>query len=99
MTINGLKRNQKYCFAVAAYDGTEGVSNGIGETSEDVSTLNPLPLPLLASYLCKSAYQLSNFDICEEAADFCIAEFTEDSEFIDRALNNGPNPILFKRLI
>lgn len=51
-----MKRNQKYCFAVAAYDGTEGVSNGIGDTGDDITTLHPLPLPLLASYLCKTAY-------------------------------------------
>jgi len=54
--MNGLKRNEKYCFAVAAYDGTEGVSNGIGETGDDITTLHPLPLPLLAAYLCKVAY-------------------------------------------
>lgn len=56
VTMNGLQRNEKYCFAVAAYDGTEGVSNGIGETGDDITTLHPLPLPLLASYLCKVAY-------------------------------------------
>ncbi|CAD8200548.1 unnamed protein product [Paramecium pentaurelia] len=99
VTMNGLQRNEKYCFAVAAYDGTEGVSNGIGETGDDITTLHPLPLPLLASYLCKVAYQLSNFDICEEAADFCIMQFTEDSEFIDRQLHNELNPIHIKRLL
>jgi hypothetical protein len=61
--------------------------------------LHPLPLPLLASYLSKTSYQLSHFEIAEEAADICIAEFTEDSEFIDRLLDNQPNPIYLKRLI
>lgn len=45
VTIPGLKKNDKYCFAVAAYDATENVSNGIGETSDDISLLHPLPLP------------------------------------------------------
>ncbi|CAD8105884.1 unnamed protein product [Paramecium primaurelia] len=99
VTINGLKRNQKYYFAVAAYDGTEGVSNGIGETGDEITTIHPLPLPLLASYLFKVAYQLSNFDICEDAADFCIMQFTENSEFIDRQLHNELNPIHVKRLL
>jgi len=50
--------------------------------------LHPLPLPLLASYLSKTSYQLSHFEIAEEAADICIKEFTEDSEFLDRNLDN-----------
>ena len=45
-----------YCFAVAGYDANEAVSNGIGETGDDICLLHPLPLPLLASYLSKTAY-------------------------------------------
>ena len=29
VSINGLKENEKYCFAVAAYDANEAVSNGL----------------------------------------------------------------------
>ena len=99
MNISSLKRNSKYCFAVAGYDGNEAVSNGIGETGDDICLLNPLPLPLLASYLTKTAYQLSHFEVAEEAADICISFFAEDSGFLDRMLDNNPNPLYLRRLI
>jgi hypothetical protein len=51
-----IKLYIRYCFAAAGYDGNEAVSNGIGETGDDITLLHPLPLPLLASYLSKTAY-------------------------------------------
>jgi hypothetical protein len=97
--ISNLKPNVKYCFAVAGYDANEAVSNGIGETGDDICMLHPLPLPLLASYLAKTSYQLSHFEVAEEASDICIASFTEHSGFVDRMLDNNPNPLHIKRLV
>ena len=61
--------------------------------------LHPLPLPLLASYLAKTSYQLSHFDVAEQASDMCISCFTEDSGLVDKMLDKNQNPLYIKRLI
>lgn len=46
VTVKNLLKNEKYCFAVGAYDFNEDLTNGeIGRTSEDVLCLNPLSIP------------------------------------------------------
>lgn len=47
--ISGLEPNQKYTFAVAAYDAQGNlIGNSIGDTSRPV--LASLPLPLLSAW-------------------------------------------------
>lgn len=41
---------------MGAYNADEGISEGIGETGENVKTLHPLPINLLYCYLAKMAY-------------------------------------------
>jgi hypothetical protein len=60
-----LVENQKYCFAVAAYDAMEEISGTMGENSEDIVCLHPLPINLLSSHLAKHAYLIGDFEIAE----------------------------------
>ncbi|EGR33042.1 hypothetical protein IMG5_062970 [Ichthyophthirius multifiliis] len=67
--IKNLTENQKYQFAVAAFDATEELSGTIGENSEDIVCLNPLPVNLLCSHLAKHSYLIGDFETAETAAD------------------------------
>lgn len=84
VTISGLTPNESYVFAVAAYDERGELINGIGETSEPVIALNPLPLPLCYGYLAQvcdalmltshakmSAKYLSTLVMSSECAQRC----------------------------
>lgn len=52
VTIEGLLPNESYLFAFAAYDQNgELIGGKIGETSECVTTLNPLPVMMIYGYL------------------------------------------------
>lgn len=97
VTIKHLQQNQKYCFAVGSFDANDEPGN-IGETSEDILCLHPLPINLLSSYLAKHAYQMGDFERAEEAADHCISYFTEKSEFVDRYLDYSLNSLYLYRL-
>lgn len=45
VTIKNLLRNEKYCFAVGAYDYNEELANdNVGLTTEDIMCLHPLPI-------------------------------------------------------
>ena len=64
--ISGLLPNEKYVFAVAAFDAAGNVLGaGIGVTSPPVVAALPLPLPLLWGELCSAAYQIAHED-CPE---------------------------------
>ncbi|CEG45611.1 Protein of unknown function DUF4486 [Plasmopara halstedii] len=54
--ITGLLPNESYVFAVAAFDKNNQVINSIGETSEPVVALNPLPLRMCYGYLALACY-------------------------------------------
>ncbi|EAR94374.2 hypothetical protein TTHERM_00049190 (macronuclear) [Tetrahymena thermophila SB210] len=97
LTIKHLVQNEKYCFAVEAYDANEEASQ-IGETGEDVLCLHPLPINLLSSYLAKHAYQMGDFKRAKEAANHTFSYFTEKSEFIDRHLDYQQNSLYLYRL-
>jgi len=87
LSIKHLTQNEKYCFAVAAYDANEDVSNGIGTTGEDIVCLHPLPINLLSAYLAKIAYQIGDYETSEKAADFTYEQFTETSFYMDLSIN------------
>ena len=40
----------------------------IGKTCGDIRTSNPLPIPMLASYIAKISYQINEFDTAYSAA-------------------------------
>ncbi len=43
----------------------EEISGTIGEISEDIVCLHPLPINLLSSHLAKHAYLVGNFESAE----------------------------------
>ncbi|GMF12799.1 unnamed protein product [Phytophthora lilii] len=70
MTISGLLPNESYVFAVAAFDNNHEVINSIGETSEPVVALNPLPLPMCYGYLAKACYDVQLAGRANKAASY-----------------------------
>ncbi|OWZ21544.1 hypothetical protein PHMEG_0003902 [Phytophthora megakarya] len=56
VTISGLLPNECYVFAVAAFDRKHELIHSIGETSEPVVALNPLPLSMCYGYLAKACH-------------------------------------------
>ncbi|KAL3672060.1 hypothetical protein V7S43_002724 [Phytophthora oleae] len=54
VTISNLLPNESYVFAVAAFDSKHEVIHSIGDTSEPVVALNPLPVLMCYGYLAKA---------------------------------------------
>jgi hypothetical protein len=50
VSIPHLVPNEKYCFAVAAFDAEENICNDIGTSGEDIYAALPLPINLLYNY-------------------------------------------------
>ncbi|KAG3181416.1 hypothetical protein PC128_g15161 [Phytophthora cactorum] len=69
-TISGLLTNESYVFAVAAFDSKHKVVQSIGETSEPVVALNPLPLPMCYGYLAKACYDAQLAGRANQAANY-----------------------------
>lgn len=69
-TIFGLAPNESYVFAVAAFDDRCELIQGIGETSELVTALNPLPLPLCYGYLAQACHELQLTEHARKAANY-----------------------------
>ncbi|XP_036433426.1 cilia- and flagella-associated protein 54 [Colossoma macropomum] len=75
--ISGLEPNQKYVFAVAAYDAQGNlVGNTIGETTRPL--LASLPLPLLSTWahLAQVAYQTGQHTLAKKACSEIWSHFT-----------------------
>jgi hypothetical protein len=60
LQVNNLLQNESYCFAAAAYNADNKVSNDIGLTGETYVALNPMPINQLYAYLAKVAYQIGD---------------------------------------
>ncbi|ETI50273.1 hypothetical protein F443_06127 [Phytophthora nicotianae P1569] len=69
-TISGLLPNASYVFAVAAFDSKHEVIQSIGETSEPVVALNPLPLAMCYGYLAKACYDAQLTGRANQAAKY-----------------------------
>ncbi|XP_060759219.1 cilia- and flagella-associated protein 54 [Neoarius graeffei] len=75
--ISGLEPNQKYTFAVAAYDAQGNlIGNSIGDTSRPV--LASLPLPLLSAWahLAQVAYRTGQHALAKKACSEIWSHFT-----------------------
>uniref|UniRef100_K3WEA2 Uncharacterized protein n=1 Tax=Globisporangium ultimum (strain ATCC 200006 / CBS 805.95 / DAOM BR144) TaxID=431595 RepID=K3WEA2_GLOUD len=68
VTIGGLIPNESYVFAVAAFDKHDDVIQGIGQTSDPVVALHPLPLVLCYGYLAQACYELNLVEQATKAA-------------------------------
>uniref|UniRef100_H3HB76 Fibronectin type-III domain-containing protein n=1 Tax=Phytophthora ramorum TaxID=164328 RepID=H3HB76_PHYRM len=70
VTISGLLPNESYVFAVAAFDSKHELIHSIGETSEPVVALNPLPLAMCYGYLAKACYDVQLATRANKAATY-----------------------------
>jgi hypothetical protein len=81
MTVTSLPSNDSYVFAVVAFDADGEVISGVGEMCAPIEALNPLPLPLVWSYLAQRALDLGCPSIAEECSyvvlDNCISRAGE----------------------
>ena len=82
---------------MAGFNVNEKQSKKIGSTSNDIVTLQPLPINQLFGYLAKQSYYIGVFEIALKAATEHINFFVEDSGVFDRTLDSQ-NPILYYKL-
>ncbi|KAK7926126.1 hypothetical protein WMY93_008436 [Mugilogobius chulae] len=77
LKVDGLDTNQKYVFAVAAYDSQgELVGNSIGETTIPMLASPPLPLLTSWAYLAQVAFQTKQYDVARRACQKLWRHFT-----------------------
>eukprot|EP00117_Sycon_ciliatum_P036077 scpid3408/ scgid27221/ Uncharacterized protein C12orf55 len=77
-TVRNLKHNQKYVFAMAAYD-TDGnlIGDSVGESTKPILMSDPLPLVPLTGILCKSAVTCGMPGIVKKSAELMWNVCTE----------------------
>ncbi|KAM9729701.1 cilia- and flagella-associated protein 54 [Menidia menidia] len=95
LTVGGLQPNQKYVFAVAAYNGRgELLGNTIGGTT--LPLLASLPVPLLSTWahLAQVAFQTEQYDIAKKACRELWSHFTD----VDSELNRKKDRIAARGL-
>ncbi|KAJ3217009.1 hypothetical protein HDU67_008654 [Dinochytrium kinnereticum] len=78
ITVSGLTPNRKYVFAVAAYkeDGTL-LGRGIGESSEGIVAMLPMPLILCWGHFAEISDALDCDDIADESFTIMRDHFVE----------------------
>ncbi|KAL0993745.1 hypothetical protein UPYG_G00113070 [Umbra pygmaea] len=78
LRVDGLKPNQKYVFAIAAYD-TQGklVGSAIGETTRPLLASMPLPLLTTWAQLAQAAYQTNHHALAKRACSELWSHFTQ----------------------
>ncbi|XP_063783817.1 cilia- and flagella-associated protein 54 isoform X2 [Pseudophryne corroboree] len=66
--VKGLKKNEKYIFAVAAYsaDGRL-IGDMIGESTKPILAFPPLSVPATWAYLAQSAYLVGHYNVAKKA--------------------------------
>ncbi|XP_047660100.1 cilia- and flagella-associated protein 54 isoform X2 [Tachysurus fulvidraco] len=75
--ISGLESNQKYIFAVAAYDAQGNLIGGsIGDTTRPVLASLPLPLLTAWAHLAQVAYQTGQYALAKKACSDIWSHFT-----------------------
>ncbi|VDH93978.1 Hypothetical predicted protein, partial [Mytilus galloprovincialis] len=79
LRVSGLKPDEKYVFAVAAYNGDgQIIGGGIGDSSKPILASSPLPVLMTWAFLSQIAYQVGCYDIAKQACnvlwDHFIAE-------------------------
>ena len=64
MTISGLHPDEKYMFAVAAYDKAGVlIANSIGDSTEPVLACNSLSILMNWAFLCQVCYQINEHEL------------------------------------
>jgi len=82
VTIEGLTRDEKYIFAVAAYsqDG-ELIANSIGDSTEPILVSDTYSILICWSLLCQTAYQIGEYSLSvtayENLSKYYMIDFVE----------------------
>ncbi|XP_007232340.4 cilia- and flagella-associated protein 54 isoform X1 [Astyanax mexicanus] len=75
--VSGLEPNQKYIFAVAAYDAQGNiVGKTIGEATRPLLAYLPLPLLTTWAHLAQVAYQTGQYAVAKKACSELWSHFT-----------------------
>ncbi|XP_053506290.1 cilia- and flagella-associated protein 54 isoform X2 [Ictalurus furcatus] len=75
--ISGLEPNQKYIFAVAAYDAQGNlIGSSIGNTTRPVLASLPLPLLTAWTHLARVAYETGQYALAKKACSEIWSHFT-----------------------
>ncbi|KAI4876053.1 hypothetical protein NFI96_030101 [Prochilodus magdalenae] len=97
--INGLEPNQKYAFAVAAYDAQGNlVGNAIGETTRPLLSSLHLPLMSTWAHLAQVAYQTGQHVLAKKACSEIWNHFTLPSASQEPADEKYPERLAQTRL-
>ena len=72
VTVTGLQTNDSYVFAFAAFDENGNVISSVGKMCDPIEALNPLPLPLIWSYLADRALKLGFCKIATDASSVVL---------------------------
>ncbi len=76
VTISGLKQDEKYIFALAAYDNTgELIGNSIGESTEPVLASSSLSILMNWAFLCQASYQIGENELAASAFEKLWSHF------------------------
>ncbi|MEW5312856.1 MAG: hypothetical protein WDW38_004457 [Sanguina aurantia] len=75
VTVNGLRSNDTYIFAVVAYDEAGAVIGGIGASSPEIVAALPLPLYLCYGQLAATACQLGLWGVAKRASAVLLPHF------------------------
>ncbi|ESO99723.1 hypothetical protein LOTGIDRAFT_238728 [Lottia gigantea] len=75
ITVSGLIPNERYVFAVSAYDGSGKMIGGIGETSKPILASHPLPILMTYAFLAQISYQVGYYDVTRQAFDVLWEHF------------------------
>ncbi|XP_062618793.1 cilia- and flagella-associated protein 54-like [Saccostrea cucullata] len=76
LRVSGLQPNERYVFAVAAYNADgQLIGGGVGESSKPVLASHPLPVLMTWGFLSQIAYQVGCYDIARQACDVLWGHF------------------------
>ena len=76
VTIQGLRANDTYVFAVAGYDESGAmVSSGLGSSTCEILAALPLPIYMCWSHLCLVACRLGQWQAARRAASVLLPHF------------------------
>ncbi|XP_056000170.1 cilia- and flagella-associated protein 54-like isoform X4 [Ostrea edulis] len=76
LRVSGLRPNERYVFAVAAYNADgQLIGGGVGESSKPILASHPLPVLMTWGFLSQIAYQVGCYDIARQACNVLWGHF------------------------
>lgn len=94
VTVPSLTPNERYVFATAAYAQDNSSPYAMGETSDEFTTLLPMSLGQIFTYLADVAYKLQVYSVAKEAAEKFCSRIVVKNEIRCNILDSRINPVL-----